>query len=104
MQSSSYSASEFGAVAYTYYAGGWIAIFLVFSFFGVMQRIIFEIFFKLNNIQGILTYFALVLPVTYIGSATGEVITGFIRAIPIILLAMFLIFLDYESLFKRIKT
>jgi len=99
-----YSATEFGAVAYAYYAGGGIAIFLVFSFFGVMQRIIFEIFFKLKNIQGLLTYFALVLPITFIESAIGGVITGFIRAIPIVLLVIFLIFLDYESLFKRKKT
>ena len=98
-----YSATDFGAVAYLYYAGGWIAIFLVFSFFGIMQRIIFEIFFKLKNIQGMLTYFALVLPIIFIESAIGGVITGFFRAIPMVLIVIFLIFLDYESLFKRIK-
>jgi hypothetical protein len=98
-----YSATDFGAVAYLYYAGGWIAIFLVFSFFGIMQRIIFEIFFKLKNIQGMLTYFALVLPLVFIESAIGGVITGFFRAIPVVLIAIFLIFVDYESLFKRKK-
>jgi hypothetical protein len=68
-----------------------------------MQRIIFEIFFKLKNIQGMLTYFALVLPIIFIESAIGGVITGFFRAIPMVLIVIFLIFLDYESLFKRIK-
>tara|TARA_B100000963_G_scaffold361806_1_gene399815 strand:+ start:21151 stop:22722 length:1572 start_codon:yes stop_codon:yes gene_type:complete len=98
-----YSATDFGAVAYAYYAGGWVAIFLVFSFFGMMQRIIFESFFKLKNIQGVLTYFALVLPIVFIESAVGGVITGFFRAIPMVLIIIFLIFLDYESLFKRVK-
>jgi len=98
-----YSATEFGGVAYAYYAGGWMAIFLVFSFFGVMQRIIFEIFFKLKNVQGMLTYFALVLPIVFIESSIGPIITGFFRAIPVVLIAIFLIFVDYESLFKRKK-
>ena len=103
IQSPQYSATEFGAVAYAYFAGGLFGIFCVFYFFGAMQRIIFESFFQLKNIQGLITYFALVLPVTYIGSAVGGVITGFLRAIPVVIIGMIIIFLDYKKILNKVR-
>jgi len=103
VQSGYYSATEFGAVAYAYYAGGVVAIFCVFYFFGVMQRVIFESFFKLKNLEGLITYFALILPVVYIGSAVGGVITGFFRAIPVIIVGILIIFLDYNKVLSKLR-
>ena len=102
MQSPNYSASAFGAVAYPYYAGGVVAIFLVFYFFGLMQRLVFESFFKLNNLLGFCIYLGLILPITQIYSEIGGVITGFLRNIPVIIFFSILIFLDYKKIFKAI--
>lgn len=102
MQSPFYSASAFGAIGYSYYAGGTIAVALIFLFFGICQRILYECFFKLHNLQGFLLYIALIIPVTLISSEVGGVITGFIRLIPIALFGIFLIFFDYKGFFRKI--
>ena len=102
MQSPNYSASAFGAIGYSYYAGGIVAVTLIFLFFGICQRIIYECFFKLRNLQGFLLYIALIIPVTFISSEVGGVITGFIRLIPVALFGVFLIFFDYKGFFRKI--
>lgn len=104
MQSPNYSASAFGAVAYPYYAGGVVAIFLVFYFFGLMQRLVFESFFKMNNLLGFCIYLGLILPITAIYSEIGGVITGFLRLIPVIIFFSILIFLDYKKIFRKITS
>lgn len=101
MQSPNYSASAFGAIGYSYYAGGAIAVALIFLFFGICQRIVYECFFKLRNLQGFLIYIALVIDITLISSEVGGVITGFIRLIPVVLLGIFLIFFDYKTFYKK---
>lgn len=101
MQSPNYSASAFGAIGYSYFAGGAIAVALIFLFFGICQRIVYECFFKLRNLQGFLIYIALVIDITLISSEVGGVITGFIRLIPVVLLGIFLIFFDYKTFYKK---
>ena len=101
MGSPQYSATEFGAIGYAYYAGGAIAVVLIFLFFGICQRILYESFFKLGTLQGFLIYIALVIEVTLISSALGGQITGFIRLIPIVLVGIFLIFFDYKTFIKK---
>lgn len=101
MQSPYYSQTAFGAIGYSYYAGGVIAIALIFLFFGICQRIVYECFFKLNNLQGFLIYIALILPITQIYSNVGGLLTGFMRLIPVILIGSFLIFFDYSTFFKK---
>ena len=93
--------TEFGAIGYAYYAGGVIAVVLIFLFFGICQRILYESFFKLGTLQGFLIYIALVIEVTLIASALGGTITGFIRLIPIVLVGIFLIFFDYKTFIKK---
>lgn len=100
MQSPNYSASAFGAIGYTYYAGGILGVFLVFFFFGLMQRLIAETFLKMNSLPGICVYLALILPITMIYSEIGGVITGFLRLIPVVILAVYLIFFDYKKFFN----
>ena len=101
MGSPQYSATEFGAIGYAYFAGGAIAVALIFLFFGICQRILFECFFKLRNLQGFLIYIALVIEVTLIQSALGGLITGFIRLIPVVLIGIFLLFFDYKKFIKN---
>ena len=101
MHSPHYSASAFGAIGYSYYAGGVIAVALCFFFFGIFQRVVYECFFKLRNQQGFLIYIALILPVTQIYSNVGGTITGFFRLIPVVLVGIFLIFFDYTAFYKK---
>jgi hypothetical protein len=102
MQSPNYSASAFGVIGYCYFAGGILGVFLVFFFFGLMQRLIMESFLKMNSLQGIITYLPLILPITMIYSEVGGVITGFLRLIPVIILAVYLMFFDYKSFFNKL--
>lgn len=102
MQSPNYSASAFGVIGYCYFAGGILGVFLVFFFFGLMQRLIMESFLKLNSLPGLIAYIPLILPITMIYSEVGGVITGFIRLIPVIILAVYLLFFDYKSFFNKL--
>jgi hypothetical protein len=102
MQSPNYSASAFGVIGYCYFAGGILGVFLVFFFFGLMQRLIMESFLKMNSLPGLITYLPLILPITMIYSEVGGVITGFIRLIPVIILAVYLMFFDYKSFFNKL--
>jgi hypothetical protein len=102
MQSPNYSASAFGVIGYCYFAGGILGVFLVFFFFGLMQRFIFETFLQMNSLPGVCAYLALILPVTMISSEVGGVITGFIRLIPVVILAIYLIFFDYKKFLNNI--
>ncbi|MDB9770278.1 hypothetical protein OAB98_04955 [Gammaproteobacteria bacterium] len=102
MQSPNYSASSFGVIGYCYFAGGILGVFLVFFFFGLMQRFIFETFLQMNSLPGVCAYLALILPVTMIASEIGGVITGFIRLIPVVILAIYLIFFDYKKFLNNI--
>ena len=102
MQSPNYSASAFGVIGYCYFAGGILGVFLVFFFFGLMQRLIMESFLKLNSLPGLIAYIPLIFPITMIYSEVGGVITGFIRLIPVIILAVYLLFFDYKSFFNKL--
>lgn len=100
MQSPNYSASAFGAIGYSYYAGGVVGVFLIFFFFGLMQRLVAEVFLKMNSLPGFCAYFALILPITFIYSEVGGVITGFLRSLPIIILGVYLLFYNYKNIFS----
>lgn len=100
MQSPNYSASAFGAIGYSYYAGGVVGVFLIFFFFGLMQRLVAEVFLKMNSLPGFCAYFALILPITFIFSEVGGVITGFLRSVPIIILGVYLLFYNYKNIFS----
>jgi hypothetical protein len=102
MQSPNYTATAFGPTAYPYYAGGVLGVFLVFFFFGLMQRLIYETFLEMHSLPGIIAYIALILPVTMIQSEIGGIITGFLRLIPVIIAAVFLLFFDYKKFFQAL--
>jgi hypothetical protein len=56
----------------------------------------------MHSLPGIIAYIALILPVTMIQSEIGGIITGFLRLIPVIIVAVFLLFFDYKKFFQAL--
>jgi len=100
MQSPNYSASAFGAIGYAYYVGGILGVFFIFFFFGLMQRLVAEIFLQMNSLPGFCIYLGLILPITSINSELGGVITGFLRSVPVVIMGVFIIFYNYKNIFS----
>lgn len=98
LQSPFYSAAAMGPWGYAYVAGGYIGTVLIFFFFGFFQRIIYEWFGRTRMLPFALAYIALILPITWIFSELGGVITGFLRYLPIVTLGIFILFFNKQRI------
>lgn len=77
-----------GPVSYANFAGGYIAIFLVFWFIGFIQRVTFDTFVR-AGIGGWMIYLGLLFPLVMIPSSVGGMLAGFFRSIPFIIIAQY---------------
>ncbi len=87
---SSLTSVAMGPVAYAYFCGGGIAVFLIFYMLGIIQRTTFEIFTRLGA-GGWIIFLLLLYPLVFIPTSLSGALAGFLRIIPFAILAQYLI-------------
>jgi len=79
-----------GPVTYLYYAGGAIAVFFGFAFFGAFQAVLFEGVAR-SGFGGLLVYFGVANSLVFIPSDFGPMLGGVLKILPLVVAAQYVL-------------
>jgi hypothetical protein len=89
---SHFSSTAMGPVAYLYFAGGFLAVFLGFFFLGIVQRGLFFLLQPAVSAPGGATFLAMLSTVVMIDSNFNGIIISLIRELLLVLLLQFFLY------------
>ncbi len=82
------TAVAMGPVTYSYFVGGYLAVFIIFWILGFLQRICIDTFLY-AGIGGAIIYLAIISPFFILKADIGAVLAGFLRTLPFVILAQY---------------
>jgi hypothetical protein len=87
-----YSATSMGPVGRLYVTGGVIAIFFSYFTVGLINRLVYEVFWKPRSGGAVLAYLAIVGSITTSEGSVDNIIQMMIRLVPMVVLCQYLLF------------
>ncbi|MEK8049884.1 hypothetical protein AACH10_06520 [Ideonella sp. DXS22W] len=96
------SSSAMGPVAYLYFAGGAVAVFLGFAFIGAAHRVLLTLLRPTESSPGAVVFLAVLMPLINVDSAFNSILIMLWRELPLALAIQFLLFRSSGSPLPRV--